>query len=281
MKNLLLAILVSFSFLTAYSQELVQQFNKTVTFLYSFINNELKPHGTAFLVSIPAKNQKGNYIYLVTAKHVLHTENKQKLNVIYAKFNTKDSSEMFTITLNWTGQNKTVFTHADTSIDLAIIPIVVPSNLEYKHIRIDQIIKRSDFDSLKVNVGTDVFFTGLFTAYIGTKSINPIFRFGKICLIPREKIEFDKVNRELLLVESSSFGGNSGSPVICQFQNKGSTHVRLAGVVLGSFNQGQILAKGNNQDIIAWSSIGISAITPSDFILEILNIAELENKRKK
>jgi len=207
MKKLFLTILVSFSFLTAYCQELVQQFNKTVAFLYAFSNNEFKPYGTAFLVSIPAKTQKGYYIYLVTAKHVLQTENKQKLNLIYARFNTKDSSEMFNVPLNWTGRNKTVFTHADTSIDLAIIPIVVPSNLEYKHIGIDQIIRRSDFDSLKVNVGTDVFFTGLFTAYIRTKSINPIFRFGKVCLIPREKIEFDKVNRELLLIESSSFGG--------------------------------------------------------------------------
>jgi len=76
-------------------------------------------------------------------------------------------------------------------------------------------------------------------------------------------------------------GGNSGSPVIFQFQNGNSINVRLAGVVLGSFNQGQILAKENNQDIVAWSSMGISAITPSEFILEILNTPELENRRNK
>ena len=268
-----------FTIVVCFSQELIPQFDKTVTFLNVYNNGKYNPYGTGFLVSIPAKTQQGDYIYLVTAKHVLQT-NKKLLKNIFARFNTKDSSEMFNVPLIWSGASKTVFTHSDSTVDIAVIPIVVPSNLDYKHIPISQIGKRSEFDSLHINVGTELFFTGLFTAYTGTKLINPIFRFGRLCLIPKERIEFDGIYRELLLIESSTFGGNSGSPVIFYFQYGNSVNVRLAGVVLGGFNQGQVLGKSKDQDIVTWSSLGISAVTPSEFIIEILNSIELLKKRK-
>lgn len=279
MKKLLLTVLVCTITAFSFAQELVSQFNKTVTFLYVAGTKEFDPQGTGFLVSIPAKSQKGYYIYLVTAKHVLLSQDKNQLKVIFARFNTKDSSEMFSVPLIWSGLNKTVFVHSDPSVDIAVMPIVVPSNLDYKHISATQIIRRQEFDSLKVNVGTEIFFSGLFTSYIGTKKINPIFRFGRVCLLPDERIEFDGFERKLFLIESSSFGGNSGSPVIFQYTQGDRTVVSLGGVVLGSFNQGQILGKAGGGDVVAWSSLGISAITPSEYILDILNDTELSSRR--
>lgn len=266
-----------------FTQSLIPQYNKVVSFLYVLNNGNYEPYGTGFLVSIPAKTRVGSYyIYLVTAKHVILDQNKVPLMNIYAKFNnTKDSSEMFKIDLIWTGSNKVVYLHSDSTIDLAVIPVVLPSNLDYKFIDSKQIIMRSEYEKENINIGTEIFFTGLFTRYIGSKTINPIFRFGKLCLIPNEKIEFDKINREILLIESSTFGGNSGSPVFFHYIKGNSTYVRLAGVVLGSFNQGQILGKPISKDSVVWSSLGISAITPSEFINDILNGSELVNKRKE
>jgi hypothetical protein len=145
---------------------------------------------------------------------------------------------------------------------------------------VSQIINRGSYDSLKINVGTDVFFTGLFTAYLGTKKITPIFRFGKVSLLPKEKIVFEGLERELILIESASFGGNSGSPVVFNFNIRDKNFVMIAGVISGGFSQGQVLGKSSSQDIIAWNSMGISAVTPSHFILEILNSVELESLRK-
>jgi len=274
-------ILVKFLFILSCcnSQELISQFNKTVTFLYTTQNDKYVPYGTGFLVATSSKEQQGWYIYLVTAKHVLYSPNKKPLDLIYARFNTKDSSEMFRVPLVWAGNKKTVFVHPDESIDLAIIPVVLPSNLVYKFIPREQIGKRSEFDSLKINIGTEVFFTGLFTAFIETKNINPIFRFGRLCLMPKEKIEYDGIKRDLLLIESSSFGGNSGSPVIFSYHSGFTNNVRLEGVILGSFNQGQILEEQNQKNLIAWSSLGISAITPSEYIVEILNLPEMVKLR--
>ncbi len=281
MKRSILIVLILIYTEVSFSQELVAQFNKTVTFIYVAGANKFVPQGTGFLVSVPSKTPGANYIYLVTAKHVLYTPEMKPLNVIFARFNTKDSSEMFNVPLYWNGSNKTVYLHSDPSIDLAIIPIVVPSNLDFRHIGVNQIIKRKDFDSLKVNVGTEVFFTGLFTSYMGTRKINPIFRFGRICLLPEDRIRFDEVERNLLLIESSSYGGNSGSPVIFQYNKGNRTFVSLGGVVLGSFNQGQILGKADDKNVIAWSSLGISAVTPSEYILDILNYPELESLRSQ
>jgi hypothetical protein len=274
-KNILIIGLICL-YCQAYTQQLIPQFNKTVTFLYVLQDGVYKPYGTGFLVSIPAKNNQGNYVYLVTAKHVLQEPNHTGLNNIFARFNTKDSSQQFYIPLIWSGPKKTVYTHSDESIDLSIIQITPPQNLNYISIPIDLIAKRSEYDSLKINVGTDVFFTGLFTGYTGTKTINPITRFGKLCLIPKELIEFDNFKRELLLMESMTFGGNSGSPVLFQYTNGITTSVKLAGIVLGSFNQ---TLSNNKNDLIAMSNIGISAITPAEFILDILNNSELAKLR--
>lgn len=222
---------------------------------------------------------KPGIIYIVTAKHVLYIKDNP-LREISIRYNVKDSTEIANLSLIWSGQNKNVFVHPDPSVDIAVLPVRV-SGIDFIHIPVNQIIKKSDYDSLKIDVGTDVFFTGLFTAYTGVKNITPIFRFGKVCLITNEKIEFEGMERELILIESSSFGGNSGSPVIFQYRDKVGIHVSLGGVVLGSYNSVQILGKSEDQDVVAWSSMGISAVTPSEFILEILNLPELKKLRSE
>jgi hypothetical protein len=89
MKKVYIVLLFTSCYIQLFSQKLISQFNKTVAFLYISDQNEFKPYGTGFLVSIPAKVSKGNYIYLVTAKHVLQNPKKENLNRIFARFNTR------------------------------------------------------------------------------------------------------------------------------------------------------------------------------------------------
>lgn len=268
------------------AQNLISQFEKTVTFFYTSNNKEkLQAQGTGFLMFIPASDTTKRYIYLITAKHVLLDTNDIPLNIIYAKFNTKDSTELLKVTLKWSGSNKTVFIHPDSTVDLAIIPVVLPKQLYYTLIPAKDLIYKSEYDSLGISVGTDVFFTGLFTAFTGSKSIYPIFRFGKICLIPRERIEFNGEFKDLVLLETSSFGGNSGSPVIFKYFNPSNKKVtvKIAGVLIGGFEKKRLIAKDNttNKEIFDTSSMGISAIVPAEYIQEILNGIELSTKRSK
>ncbi|MEL0455717.1 hypothetical protein WJN01_05725 [Flavobacteriaceae bacterium SZ-1-7] len=273
MKRILLSLFVLNTFLV-FSQSLVPQFNKTVSFVYKHFENELRPNGTAFLVSIPALREEGNYVYLVTAKHVVQDENGVFMKKIYFRFNKKEGgSEMFTLVLK-EAPKKSFYVHDDESVDLVVFPVVIPSHLDIKHIPISQLIEKEDYENNNIYLGNEVFFTGLFTPYIGNESINPIFRFGRFCLFPDEKIEFVNFKREMLLIESSSFGGNSGSPVLCLYQKDNKKRVALVGVVMGSFNEGQIIENSVKNNVVR-SSLGISAITPAKFIKEILYCPEL------
>jgi len=268
------------------AQNLISQFEKTVTFFYTKSNKEkLQAQGTGFLMVIPAIDTTYGYIYLITAKHVLLDSNDNPLDIIYAKFNTKDSTELLKVTLRWSGSDRTVFIHPDSTVDLAIIPVILPQRLYFNLIPAKDLIYKREYDSLGISVGTDVFFTGLFTAFTGSKGIYPIFRFGKICLIPRERIEFNGEFKDLVLLETSSFGGNSGSPVIFKYFNPSSKKVtvKIAGVLIGGFEIKRLIArdKSTNKEIFDTNSMGISAIVPADYIQEVLNGLELSTKRKK
>ncbi len=73
--------------------------------------------------------------------------------------------------------------------------------------------KREDFKKLNIREGTEVFFTGLFVPYSGYERMYPIVRFGRVSLVTEEKIKWKDQLMDLYLIESGSFGGNSGSPV--------------------------------------------------------------------
>jgi len=70
-----------------------------------------------------------------------------------------------------------------------------------------------------------------------------MFRFGKVSLMTDEKIEFDKKMMDLYLIESWSYGGNSGAPVFFYFGMDrepnaiifGDPVIKIAGVMMGSF----------------------------------------------
>ena len=66
---------------------------------------------------------------------------------------------------------------------------------------------------------SDVFFIGLFTTYYGERKNVPMFRFGRVAMLPADRIpwqdrpETPPELAELYLLETQTYGGNSGSPV--------------------------------------------------------------------
>jgi hypothetical protein len=257
------------------AQHLISQFKNGVGYIYIKDNNIPRAIGTGFLVSYPSKTE-GKYIYIVTAKHVIESSQN-----IFLRFNTKDLSTYIPVSINRNGKNKNVYTHPDPSIDIAIFPIYIPEtdSINTKTVPISMIIKKSQYDSLKIYIGTDVFFAGLFTTYISEKKVNPVFRFGHLSLIPDEKIgSVNEIKRDIFLIESASFGGNSGSPIYYKVVDEVATSVYLARVMLGKYHIPEDL-NYNNQDVTVLSNLGISAVTPSEYILEILNLPELKKQR--
>jgi hypothetical protein len=258
-----------------------------VSFIYiqDSLGNPI-PNGTCFFIGI--KSEKDSlvvYPYLVTAKHVLQKKDGSFLTSILVRMNTIDSNSKFTYEpLLYDGPNKNVYLHPDSSIDLAVIPYIPPKkDYLFKFLDQDFLKDRKAFQSLPIEEGTEVFFTGLFAPYVGEKMIYPIVRFGRVSLITDEKVDWIGLKREMMLIETSSFGGNSGSPVYFKVGDfvKGFQLI-LGGVLNGTYRDAaEIKMVPTGSTPVAIYNNGISGITPVYLLRDIIYSKALIDERKK
>jgi len=276
-------------------QSIPENVKKTVAFIYAKNDSgKIVPNGTGFFVGIQNTNDKSNLyaVYLVTAKHVLEkNKNGDYLKEIQVRLNTKDSlSKSIPVNLYSDGLNKNIFTHKDSTVDIAVIPLFPDTNIfDFLVLTNEYLTSKSDFKNLNIKEGSEIFFTGMFTPYLGDKRIYPIVRFGKVALVTDEKIPWGKGElAELYLAESSSYGGNSGSPVFFYLganRGDGSIHVgppiiKLAGIMKGYFGENTPIRVIETKKIpVSFRNVGIAAIVPSYLLQEIIFDKELVLKR--
>ena len=286
-----------------------QEIKQVVGFIFVQRNKEGKwdpkgkwePNGTAFFVGIDDTKDPGRmFVYLVTAKHVLQYQPDPKnrsrqewFPEARLRLNTTDGQADFVrgpIVIS--GDKKNVFLHEeDKTVDIAVLPVGIDrKRFEFKAVPQQMITTEKDFRDLQITEGSEVFFTGLFTPYLGVRRNYPIIRFGKVSLITEEKIKFDNVEANLYLIESGSFGGNSGSPVYFYLGadrrpgtlTLGDPILKLAGVMSGTFLDLQpITVVETSQIPVARSSMGIAAVVPAYKLHEILFGKELTKTRSK
>ena len=256
------------------------------------------------MVSIPtAADPNRLWVYLVTAQHVVHT-NKDDLSSplfgqLWVRVNNKSGgSAMYKLDIIPSGANQTVFFHSDPSVDLAVLSIrpTDADKLDIKTMPEQMLTSTDDFKKLNIGVGTDMFFTGMFTGFLGEKKSYPIVRFGKLAMVPDEKIKFSGSSAEGYLMEAFSFGGNSGSPVFFYpssdntpgQMNLGPPNIKIAGVMRGFFGDAELILFAENPTAangppIPYSqgNTGIAFVVPAHFISEILHSEILEGRRQQ
>jgi hypothetical protein len=276
----------------------LQEIKKSVSFIFiPEKDNKFKPNGTGFFVGVKnEQNDKIFNVYFVTAKHVLKDVNGNYFPEIALRLNNKGgNSELVKIAL----ENIRIFEHMDENVDIALFNCLPDENLfDFKFIPNNLIANKEIMEKYEIAEGDEVFFAGLFTSHIGQKRNQPIIRFGKVALIPEEKIEWKEENKpvkfmDLYLLECQSFGGNSGSPVFFQLNpmrkpnqiNLGGPTIFLAGLMTGCFLSGnQIQIIDSVPNLISQQNIGIAALTPAEKLQEILfseKIVELRKNSKK
>jgi hypothetical protein len=246
--------------------------------------------GTGFFVSVPSDDAKGVYGYLVTAKHVLRDEKGNDFDRVYIRLNKKQGDAEF-VPLDLVANGKrSVYIHPEQSVDISVVPawpkesifdfVVVPSEM---------LSTKLTFDEFNIAEGTDVFFVGLFSTYYGEHKNNPIIRFGHVAMLPDDPITWidyegqPAQHAQLYLVETGSYGGNSGSPVFFwlgpdrspkQGYLLGSYVIKFAGVMRGKFNDISPkviqLQSPTATNLVTLPNVGIAAVTPSYFLHDIL-----------
>jgi hypothetical protein len=261
----------------------IEETKKSDVFIFQEVGaNSFQPLGTGFLVGVHAKPAEDRYyMYLVTAKHVVTDDGgKFRMNLVVRLNKKETGSEFFNLQTTISGQ-PAVFTHQSALVDLAVMPVAMDSTkFDVKLLQDDLLLTRDMLKELEIGEGTDVFFTGLFLPFFGQGRNYPIVRSGKVALLSDEKIPWrtDPAKpvemRELFLLETQSFGGNSGSPVFVVAQKTpplGQKNLRLMGVMMGTFQQGSPIAVvENSATAISQQNLGIAAVIPSYLLREIL-----------
>jgi hypothetical protein len=294
MKKIILLIALLTTAIASQAVPIPLDIKKVVTFIYYPDNpTNASPDGTGFLVEIPGvKNTNSIFGYLVTARHVLRPSENNWLPAVFVRLNRRDgTSEQILLPLITSGSNKNVFTHDDPTVDIAVVPFIPQpfTNFDCLFLPPEFITSEADFKNLDIHEGSDVFFTGMFTYHLGDKRNTPITRFGKVALMPDEKIDCVFGKTDLYLMEANSYPGNSGSPVFFQVGAdrggrlvimSGGPTVKLAGIMSGCYNDLQpikTVSVSTNQYVTP--NLGISGVVPSYELKDILFSKELRQQR--
>jgi len=245
---------------------------------------------TGFFISIPATHfPELRHVYFVTAKHVAEDLNDHSP---YILVNSRDGGQT-----HLTNFGPRWFFHpTDKNADVAILQVAEQPNLAPRMaVLTDDFVTDDDIASREwVDVGDEVFVTGLFTLAPGQKRNTPIVRTGNIAMIPSEQIQTELGFSDVYLVEGRSIGGLSGSPVFVrrtetfkiQLPDKRITEVNCPGPfkLLGLMQGHWIIdpSEANNASIRHVQkgvNAGIAIVTPAIKILEILNQSGMKMMR--
>jgi hypothetical protein len=282
--------------ISSFSQRLgFPSLKEVVAFIYIKNDTGLVPQGSGFFVSVPINKQQ--YVaYLVTAKHVIKTnDQKHYLQSIFLRVERrKDSSLTYIeIPIHVSAAHRNTFVHPDSTVDIAVISQLPSFEIfKYKALPHTYITTKKDFDSLGISEGDEVFFTGMFAHFLGARSNFPISRFGRVALVTNEKVFWNGYPRNLHLLETTTYWGNSGAPVYFSLQRKPvqqkgllilgtNTVVKLAGIMSGF--SGQVVPGAFVETKVAPAQIqnlGISAVTPAYLLWDILFSEELIKQRQ-
>ena len=251
---------------------------------------EYTPFGTAFFV-IMSTGQVSHF-YLVTAKHCIEELNKKGAQDVYIRMNTTSGIKHIKVTMSakW-------YYHPDhdtNPVDVAVtqLPIHVDGSDDIKMISDEWFLKEENITKKDIDIGDDVFITGLFSRHYGQERNLPIVRVGNIAMLSEEKVWTSWLGGKYIdayLIEARSIGGISGSPVFFRepyFKNGslklGQNKYYLAGMIHGHWpvDESKIdtaVDSKKERDV----NMGIAIVTPAIKILETLDQKELKDMRER
>lgn len=258
------------------------EFRESVCFIYATINEQEKPVGTAFFVSMPIGDTGRETVMLVTALHVIaNIQQKSDDQKVRLRVNTKDGSYRFVEI------DASLWHRPDQSeeiVDLAFFPWlhVMDPDFDNRAIPIGFAATRDVMEAEQLGVGNEVAFAGLFVNHHGKLRNEPIVRFGNISAMPDEPVAFRSAEITAYLVESRSVGGLSGSPVwvdtgewrnvngVLQRRGPGSTAGYLLGIMNGHWDARIDSTAMDDSPPVEFVNMGVAVVTPVDKLISLI-----------
>jgi hypothetical protein len=227
-------------------------------------------------------------VYAVTARHVISGLNSKAVQEVLLRLNPKDRSA--SLIVDKIPIDKWFVDPTDDSIDVAITEKGIPANVDHMVIAVSMCATDDKLRHHDVELGDEVFISGLFTHYYGNKRNIPIVRVGNLAALGEEKIRTKSFGEIVgYLVEARSTGGLSGSPVFLNLgpfrvisgqikrSTSGSAICLLLGLVHGHFQQTNSI--DGSEDALADATIrainqGIAIVVPAKSILAVIDAFE-------
>lgn len=240
-----------------------EDMKQTVTVLYRPDPNSATPLpvGTGFLIRYPSVTRPaGAYSLIVTARHVVTDERGQLIPGLSIRVNRRGGGvELLAV------PGEDVFLHSDPTVDLCVLPGGLDrSAFEYRELSVEFFPPRETLRAPQLGEGIDVVYLSLFVLHPGETANQPIARFGRVAMVPTERVFWEEDFHELLLIEAFSYGGSSGAPVFAFLD--GISGARLLGVLKGSFREVAVKV----QDVLLAAVNGVSAVTPAYLLEDML-----------
>ena len=242
--------------------------NACVAFIYvRRADGKFQPKGTGFFMEVKNQDTGDTAVYLLTAKHVLQQDDLTTVrDSIILRLNRHDGqSRGNAVEVHLKGQR--LFASSDESIDLAVVSFTPDSAVfDYKALP-SKLLAGND----EIQVGANVFFAAMFLEYQGDKRNEPIVRFGRVALIPKDKVKVSGRPLHVYLIEANSYEGNSGAPIFA-YLGSDQPVLKLAGVMVGAFNLPETfrLSGEEEEKVLKYENLGIAAVVPAYKVHELL-----------
>jgi len=269
-----------------------EEIKKVVCFLcVREANGNYQSYGTGFFVGVHLEDW--DFLYFVTAKHLLDDAKDNGYEKIYLRLNKKNGG------IDYVELNTDAWFHFEEEpIDLTLIGVaILPSDFDYSAIPIENLASNETIQEHNIGLGDDLFMVGLFTKRKGRSQNIPIIRTGIISAMPDEPFldEFgDEYNA--YLAEVRSIGGLSGSPVFVYIDKNRTINPNLPegidwkhsliGLIRGHWelddeqkDSSFIMDAPPRLNDGEKLNTGIAKVTPSQFILRKLNDPSLQKAR--
>jgi hypothetical protein len=244
------------------------------------------PLGTGFLAVKRCRDIQ--FQHVITARHVLDMIDGDNVSI---RVNVKEGvsleekgSDIATVPKSsWY-----LFPGTDPYIDVAVCPMMFAQH-HYDIVHID--LDADVYDGTKhrpLEVGDEVFTTGLFTSHHGDAHNIPIARFGNIAATMDEPVLTEYGDMHGYLIEVKSLAGLSGSPVFVRFHAPGyiggvPAVNFLIGLMHGHFfveNPEDAISPSGKDRTTGQINTGIGLVIPAQFILDLVNHPDREAERE-
>ncbi len=235
--------------------------------------------GTAFFVGRPGKKPGLHFSYTVTAAHVIRNIIAKGIDHVLVRCNKKGGG----VDYAQTNPSDWLLHQSRDNCDVAVLIGAPHDQTDIKSLSDTMIVPQSALSENDIYVGTDVFWTGLFTSHVGTTRNELLVRTGHIAALPSDGVKTPLGLMNAYLIDGIPLGGFSGSPV---FSNHGtlksvdgvirtanSPIIRLIGMLHGHFtiDRATIEGMGAAADMEPSIHTGIGVVIRADDIVEMLN----------